>query len=114
MSASIRVPDDIETITAINYDVNVSNFGPEGDVWFDGSSDDNKMRIRVNAYPLPERVGNVKFIGFEKERLDHTFLSRPAIANSSRRIASASRRASKRSRVIAPKQRTPKPGPGNG
>ena len=70
MSASIRVPDDIETITAINYDVNVSNFGPEGDVWFDGSSDDNKMRIRVNAYPLPERVGNVKFIGFEKERLD--------------------------------------------
>ena len=35
-------------------------------------------------------------------------------SNSSRRIASDSRTASKRSRVIAPGQRTPSPGPGNG
>ena len=44
----------------------------------------------------------------------HTFLSNPAIWNSSRKIASDSRTASKRSRVIAPRQRTPKPGPGKG
>ena len=43
-----------------------------------------------------------------------TFPSKPALANSSRRMASDSRTASKRSRVIAPKQRTPNPGPGNG
>lgn len=44
----------------------------------------------------------------------HTCPSRPAFANSSRKIASDSRTASRRSRVIAPKQRTPRPGPGNG
>ena len=38
----------------------------------------------------------------------------PFFSNSSRRIASDSRTASKRSRVIAPGQRTPSPGPGNG
>ena len=44
----------------------------------------------------------------------HTVLSSPAILNSSRSIASLSRSASNLSRVIAPKQRTPNPGPGNG
>ena len=43
-----------------------------------------------------------------------TFSLRPFLANSSRRMASASRRASRRSRVIAPRQRTPRPGPGLG
>ena len=37
-----------------------------------------------------------------------TFLSSPAFANSSRRMASDSRTASKRSLVIAPRQRTPR------
>lgn len=44
----------------------------------------------------------------------HTFLDRPVFANSSLRIASASLRLSSQSRVIAPRQRTPSPGPGNG
>ena len=43
-----------------------------------------------------------------------TVLSRPSRANSSRRMASLSRTASRRSRVMAPRQRTPRPGPGNG
>ena len=43
-----------------------------------------------------------------------TLPSRPAFANSSRRMASDSRTASRRSRVMAPGQRTPRPGPGNG
>ena len=43
-----------------------------------------------------------------------TFWSRPAFSNSSRRMASDSRTASRRSRVIAPRQRTPRPGPGKG
>ena len=44
----------------------------------------------------------------------HTLPCKPAVANSSRRIASLSRTASSRSRVIAPTQRTPRPGPGKG
>lgn len=40
--------------------------------------------------------------------------SSPFFANSSRTIASDSRTASRRSLVIAPRQRTPSPGPGNG
>ena len=43
-----------------------------------------------------------------------TFPTRPALANSSRRIASDSRSAASLSRVIAPVQRTPRPGPGKG
>ena len=38
----------------------------------------------------------------------------PALSISSRTIASASRRASRRSRVMAPRQRTPRSGPGKG
>ena len=44
----------------------------------------------------------------------HTFPYNPAFANSSLKIASDSRTASSLSRVIAPTQRTPSPGPGNG
>ena len=42
-------------------------------------------------------------------KYSHTFLSKPASWNSSRKMASDSRTASRRSRVIDPKQRTPKP-----
>ena len=44
----------------------------------------------------------------------HTWEVRPARSNSSRRMASDSRRAARRSRVMAPRQRTPRPGPGKG
>ncbi len=52
-------------------------------------------------------------IGNDNEILQ-TLPARPQLSNSSRRIASASRRAWRRSRVIAPRQRTPSPGPGKG
>ena len=44
----------------------------------------------------------------------HTFSASPHLSNSSRKIASASRSALSLSRVIAPRQRTPRPGPGLG
>ena len=44
----------------------------------------------------------------------HTFLSSPALANSSLRMASDSRTASSLSRVMAPRHLTPSPGPGKG
>ena len=43
-----------------------------------------------------------------------TLPSRPFFANSSRRMASDSRTASSLSLVMAPRQRTPRPGPGKG
>ena len=44
----------------------------------------------------------------------HTLPYRPFFANSSLKMASDSRTASSLSLVIAPKQRTPRPGPGKG
>lgn len=52
-------------------------------------------------------------IGYNSEILPY-FLIQTANRNSSCKIASDSRTASKRSRVIAPRQRTPNPGPGKG
>ncbi len=70
LSATILVPDNITSKTTINYDVNVSNIGPEGDIWFDGSAPENKKRIRINAYPSPYKVGNPYFVGFDSNRKD--------------------------------------------
>ena len=73
LSASIAIPDNIYNKSVIYYDVVVSNYGPEGDLWFDGTSDENKLRIKVNAYPSPYSVGNQNFSGFDSNRRDAYF-----------------------------------------
>lgn len=66
--ASISVPSDLSEKKTVSYTVILSNYGPEGDIWYGGSSDEN-VEIVIYQYPVPTNFG-AGFIGFENERID--------------------------------------------